>query len=465
MIEFNKWYFLKQRAELIEVHNKLRTIFRDTILQDEDLRTSNHARYELMLSKTEEWRIPEKFTLVEIIDFYKTSHETYELYCTLPGLISNLQNASLVNDLILYFEFLLPTLEDYRVIFSSSSLLPVSLLPSARESVKEKTAKKEKEKKGGDEKIIKDAKKILVEKKLYNFIVYFKLEDVASKLRHQIEIFPLRRNNYEILFSIQRFGLLPITNYEKIKPEKDASIIKLDYANPVVYNTASLKRQFQNVEGVSADYIADVVQPSQMICENTPAKITIKNERLIYETFDGVHFRKLAGNMKKYKRGPSGIALGYNKQFCAELEKKIGTPFATPDELVYIQSKNKLKFDTIIGRLSSLSSSALSADEGREKSKEKKSDEKEVDPVKKKIEEELRAYLVSQLNFVDISSFLKREINIGLELEMRRFIYKLERSTVENFIAFLRSEKSNIIFKIEQKIKMYTKMNPSSFFS
>lgn len=436
MIEFNKWYFLKQRNELIEVHNKLRTIFRDTILQDEDLRTSNHARYELMLSKTEEWKIPEKFSLVEIIDFYKTSHDAYDLYRKMPTEISNLQHTSLVNDLVQYFEFLLPTLEDYRILFPSSSFLPPSFSRSEKESKKES----------------KEIDKILIEKKLYNFIVYFKLEHLASKLRKQIEIFPLRRNNYEILFSIQRYGMIPITNFEKIKPEKDASIIKLDYANPVVYNFASLKKHFQNFEGVSAAYITDVVQPQQMICDYSPAKITIKNEKLIYETFDNIHFRKLHGNMKKYKRGPSGVALGYNKQINAELEKKIGKPFATPDELVYIQSKNKLKFDTIISRLEFFSF----LPDGKKESGEEKD-------IKKKIEEELRSYLISSLNFVDINSFLKREINIGLELEMRRFIYKLEKSSITDFINFLRSEKSNIIFKIEQKIKMFKKMN--SFFS
>jgi hypothetical protein len=337
-------------------------------------------------------------------------------------------------------------------------------------SLREKESKKEKSEKEKSKKESKEIDKILIEKKLYNFIVYFKLEHLASKLRKQIEIFPLRRNNYEILFSIQRYGMIPITNFEKIKPEKDASIIKLDYANPVVYNFASLKKHFQNFEGVSAAYITDVVQPQQMICDYSPAKITIKNEKLIYETFDNIHFRKLHGNMKKYKRGPSRVALGYNKQINAELEKKIGKPFATPDELVYIQSKNKLKFDTIISKLeffSFLPDGKKEVDDSfspsfSQSEKEKSEKEKEKD-IKKKIEEELRSYLISSLNFVDINSFLKREINIGLELEMRRFIYKLEKSSITDFINFLRSEKSNIIFKIEQKIKMFKKMN--SFFS
>jgi hypothetical protein len=63
------------------------------------------------------------------------------------------------------------------------------------------------------------------------------------------------------------------------------------------------------------------------------------------------------------------------------------------------------------------------------------------------------------LEFPNINSYLKREINIGMELEMVRFKIKLDKSSYDAFFNFLRSEKSNIIHKVEQKIKIFSKMN------
>ena len=432
MIEFNKSYFLKQREEIILNFNKLKNIFKNQISKNEELRTSNYSKYETLLSYTKDWNIPEKFNLEEILNFYVEAYKIYNIFSNLPKLINtngqsgeentNFISVDLVKDFLSYFEFLLPTLEDYKLVFLKSGELNPD--PSKKLS------------------------KILIEKKLYNFIVHFKLEIISSELRKQIEIYPTRKKNYEILFRIQRFGFVPISNFEKQKPEQYASIIKLDYTNPIVYNFTCLKRIYQKNEGISKDYVKNVVQPYQIDCPYTPPKLTINKSNIIYETFDNIHFRKLYGSMKKYERGPSAIALGYNTLFNNEFENKIKKPFATTDELTHVQTKNRLKFDTIIVRLENLILNYTEIEK----------EEKKIE-IKKKISLELREFLTSSLKFTNINSFLKREINIGLELEMTRFNTKLERSSFENFIDFLRSLKSNLINKAEQKIKIYSKLN------
>lgn len=434
MIEFNNSYFLKQRDELILIYDKLKNIFRANINKYEELRTSNFAKYEALISHTNDWIIPEKFDLEEIINLYIESQKVYNVFLKLPDFIKttvfgvsmsteydmnkNFMSFDLVNDLLSYFEFLLPTLEDYKQVFIKSGELSTDAS--------------------------KKLSKILVEKKLYNFIVYFGLESVSSELRKQIEIFPFRKKNYEILYRIQRYGFVPVSNFEKIIPENHASIIKLDYINPILYNFICFKKVYKKLEGVSIDYIKNVVQPYQLKCSYTPPGLLNKNSNLIYETFDNVYYRKLYGKIKNYERGPSAIALGYNTLFNEELKKKTGSSFATSDELDFSRTKNKLKFETIISRLEKLVTTFSELD---------------TVEIKKKILEELKIYLAMNLEFPNINSYLKREINIGMELEMVRFKIKLDKSSYDAFFNFLRSEKSNIIHKVEQKIKIFSKMN------
>ena len=415
MIGYKKGYFLNHQKIISEVFNRIQAELQKTLTANDDFRTSQHSRYEELLGRTKFFMIvPEKMEAGELIDFYSKSLNAMNIYKTLAREIPD-TNIELLTDLLFSLENILPSLSDYKTVLLIGGDL--------------------KESKAGG---LTASKKLLgaLNKKntiTYQIIAHFKLRSVAAKLREEISAFPIRKKNYAILFYIQRFGLLPVTNFEKIKPEPGATIIKLDYENPVVYNFANLKKTRPNLEGVSQEYISEVLQPIQLKCPATPASLTLKARGPIYETFDGVHFRKLYGNAALLERGPSGIAHGYGRQFNAAIAQKKKTPFASPDILSHIKGQNKIKFDSIISALE----------------REKKEN---MIPL-------IREHYHRALDFVGVPKILQREISLGVEMEMRRFAKILDRGNEARFIEFLRSEKSNLIFKVEQKIKIYEYYN------
>ncbi len=421
----NDKFTVNNYKEIMYYYNLMVDTVRQFLKKDKILLSNNYKTYEKLLKQLSDLNIKDKLSLEDLIDFYMFTNYFVANYNKIIAKIRKLvvkgylQDFELETDKILYIQLLLPSNNDYVNALQNTNIKP---------------------------KIIK---KLLLEKKCYDLIILLKYEDLSSALRQQLAIDNIRPNNYFILYNIQRHGLYPVGNYEKLKPEKGATIINLESHNPIVFNIGNLTKQYGKYEGVSEEYINNVVQPIQLQTEKQDSlkPFDAKSSEHVYETFDNVFFRKLIGDPNSFLNGPSKIAYGYNTQFNELLYKYKSEPYINSVVLSFVKQKHLLKYGLLTRKFIQIYNT--------------KKDEKDYseDGLKELFLAIIEGFLKDNLTYVNIHKTVQHEINLGIKIELIRLKKQLAKNTIIEFIEFIKIDKSNIITLIDQKKRVFEKYN------
>ncbi len=152
-----------------------------------------------------------------------------------------------------------------------------------------------------------EAKLILEKNHNFKLINLFQLHDLAEKIRYNIA----EEIKSDLL--IQKHGLIPVSEFIKMTPAKNSTIIKIKgnsyFTSNNIYNVydefKGISKKIQKIQHVNVNGIYD------------KSEIVMGDLNNIYETLDGEYYRKLSTNDKNISL-ISSIARGYNKKLYVE---------------------------------------------------------------------------------------------------------------------------------------------------
>ena len=281
--------------------------------------------------------------------------------------------------------------------------------------------------------------KFLIKHALYDMIVLFRMESVAASLRASMAVVPLLGGSDAISKWIQRFGMIPASNFKPYHPGPHDVVINIDGTygqHQTYYDSFNIYKGDRSIAGLSMTAVRNEINPMDIVPMTKAPTSKIKAptpKSAIYETMDGVNYRKLKctpENMARLHRGPSAMANGYNQQINEAIAKHIHAPILSERILEVTKTEGKQKYSDIRSNIRKL-------------------------PRDQIIDAFLEA-VINELDFDREAKTLQAELRITLDAERIRLTQKLAATpTVEEFFKEVIADKSNFILTFNRKIKIY----------
>lgn len=275
----------------------------------------------------------------------------------------------------------------------------------------------------------------LTQNKLYEVIALLRLEIVAAPIRQLIGVTPIRVATNIVTFMMQRYGMIPKSNFTKSRENiKSADlIIHLGNGDPqYYYNSFNINKETSSQEGISADMIKHEIIPCLTAStKSVPLKHKSKINN-IYETFDGKMYRHITTYMDPMVliRGPSHIANGYNSQFADKFKKHVTAPLIADKMINAIKNRGRQQYADI--------RTTLRGKKGTD------------------IIDQFLEHIVEQLNFDRHQKILVHELSLMIASEKIKLNRKLKMTkSLDDFFDDVIGDRDNLILNFERKVKIY----------
>jgi hypothetical protein len=410
-------YSLTYREEINQNLKIIRDFFNNRLENDKTLKNADHLSYENLLRDVANLKnIREFFTLEEILDF--SSAHILKSIRQIPKKIAALELAGLsvshftpkelsmnmntVRENIFILEFYLPKDADFLILQPQ----PAHLLKT----------------------------------KNYRMIALFGMEKIAAPLRNQIAVTPLRSKKITFLNLIQRFGLIPVGNYQIMKPQARDTILPIGIGkNPIYYDTMNILNSNNGFMGLGKKYFSSEIVPITAHLPKALPALKIQTGRIL-ETIDGVRFREMQTPFPdRLKRGPSPIANGYNILLNKKFKKRLNAPIIDTITLSQMLAFDRRKYMDFRART--------------------------INSGRNKIVEKFLGYITEFLsNYPEMKhKTMLHELKLNLAAERTKLNRKLQTAaSIEDFFDDIIADKNNFIMRFERKMKIFHKHSLST---